>query len=176
LRRTYEKEPPAHFNHTSTNRVRFGAAGYTFKREDLYVLPSHHAAATALAAIPLFRRNWRLSEVGQFAAAAVLIDVDHYLAYAWRVRDLSLWRAYRFHRTKMDRHAPILAPTLVVDRARPFHAPALLLLLWLLARRWPALRPLALGALFHRALDYTWHATMIYKASRDGSLFGRRAK
>src|SRR6266545_1426767 len=141
------------------------------------MLPSHHAAATALAAVPLFQRKWRPSAVGQFAAAAVLIDVDHYLAYAWRVRDLSLPRAYQFHRARMDRYKGSLhVPVLVADRARPFHAPVLLALAWPLARRFPVLRALVWGALFHRALDYTWHAAMIIRAAKDGTLFGQRAK
>ena len=41
------------------------------------MLPSHHAAATALAAVPLFQRNWRRSAVGQHAVgmAAEAFDV-----------------------------------------------------------------------------------------------------
>lgn len=141
------------------------------------MLPIHHAAATALAVVPLLQRKWRLSAVGQFAAAAVLIDVDHYLAYAWRVRDLSLGRAYRFHRSRIDKRGPsIHAPVLVADRSRPFHAPALLVLAWLLARRFPILRALVYGALFHRALDYAWHVAMVARAAHEGTLFGRRAK
>ena len=139
------------------------------------MLPSHHAAATALAAVPLFRRGWRASAVGQFALAAVLIDVDHYLAYAWRVRDVSLGRAYRFHRSRMGRQ-PLHAPALVWDRSRPFHAPILLALLWLLARQWPALRPLVWGALFHRALDYGAHLALLAHAAHEGALPDRRRK
>ncbi len=139
------------------------------------MLPSYHAAATALAAVPLVRRGWRTSAVGQFALAAVLIDVDHYLAYAWRVRDVSLGRAYRFHRSRMGRQ-PLHPPALVWDRSRPFHAPVLLALLWLLARRWPALRALVWGALFHRALDYGAHLALLARAAEDGSLLGGRQK
>ena len=141
------------------------------------MLPSHHAAATALAVVPLFRNKWRLSAVGQFAAAAVLIDVDHYLAYAWRVRDPSLAHAYHFHRSRMDKHGPsVQMPVLLADRSRPFHAPVLLALAWLLARRVPALRALVWGALFHRALDYVWHVVLVALAAHEGRLFGRRAK
>jgi hypothetical protein len=65
---------------------------------------------------------------------------------------------------------------LAVDRARPCHAPLLLALAWLVARRVPGLRALVWGALFHRTLDYTWHVAMVVRAAREGTLFGRRAK
>ena len=48
---------------------------------------------------------------------------------------------------------------MVVDAHRPLHAPALLLALTVLARRFPVLWPLVAGMLFHRFLDYAWSAT-----------------
>jgi hypothetical protein len=120
------------------------------------MLPSYHAAAAAVAAAPLLARGRSPWRVTLFAAAAVLIDADHYLSYAWRVRDLSLRRAYTYHRRKMHHPYRLHRPALVVDLPRPLHAPALLALLALLARRWPWLWPVVAGMAFHRLLDYAW--------------------
>jgi hypothetical protein len=45
-------------------------------------------------------------------------------------------------------------PAVALDAHRPLHAPALLLALALLARRFPLLWPIVAGMLFHRLLDY----------------------
>ncbi len=119
------------------------------------MLPSHHAAAAALAVLPLRKRGWSLLAIAQFAAAAVLIDADHYASYVWRIRDLSLPQAYRFHRRRAHHPYRLHRPALVVDGHRPLHAPLLLAGLAWLARRYPALWPLVAGLLFHRLLDYT---------------------
>jgi hypothetical protein len=118
------------------------------------MLPSHHAAAAALAAVPLRARGWSPLAIALFAAGAVLIDADHYAAYAWRIRDLSLQRAYRFHRRRHGRPYRLHRPAVALDPRRPLHAPLLLAGLTLLARRYPLLRPLVAGLLFHRLLDY----------------------
>src|SRR5918993_365792 len=89
------------------------------------MLPTQHAALTALAAVPLIRRGWSPWRVAQFGAAAVLVDAH-----------------------------------------RPLHAPALLLALTVLARRFPVLWPLVAGMLFHRFLDYAWSATHALRALR----------
>lgn len=118
------------------------------------MLVAHHVAATAAAALPLLARGWSPVHVAQFAAAAVLIDADHYLSYAWRIRDLSLPRAYRFHRSRVNRPPRLHRPAVFTDGHRPFHAPLLLGLLALLARWHPWLVPFVAGAVFHRCLDY----------------------
>ena len=118
------------------------------------MLPSHHAAAAALAVLPLRKRGWSALAIAQFAAAAVLIDADHYASYVWRIRDLSLPQAYRFHRRRAHHPYRLHRPSLVVDSHRPLHAPVLLAGLAWLARRYPALWPLVAGLLFHRLLDY----------------------
>jgi hypothetical protein len=130
------------------------------------MLPTQHAALTALAAIPLIRRGWSPWRVAQFTAAAVLIDADHYASYAVKIRDLSLWRAYRFHRRRGEHPFRLHHPAVVVDAHRPLHAPALLLTLTVLARRFPVLWPLVAGMLFHRFLDYAWSATHALRALR----------
>jgi hypothetical protein len=126
--------------------------------------PTHHAAAAIAAAAPLARRGWTRPALAAFALAAVLIDVDHYLSYACARGDLSLWRAYRYHRAREQRSRWGLrrpTPALLVDPRRPFHAVAVLAALLLAARRWPGLRPLALGALFHRLLDLGWECVRV---------------
>jgi hypothetical protein len=126
------------------------------------VYPSQHASLTALAVIPLRHRGWSSLDLGLFAAGAVLIDVDHYLTFAWRTGNWSLIAAHRWY---CDRVPPVVrgrpelhVPVLVFDRYRPFHAPVLLFLFWLITQIVPPLRfirPVAIGTLFHRACDYS---------------------
>ena len=134
--------------------------------------PSQHAALTALACLPLKVRGWSLRELAAFSAGATLIDVDHYLAFAVTHHDWSLPHAYRWHvqrvPPKVYARPHLYLPPLLLDRYRPFHGVAPILLAFLLARldrssgRTPALRLLlsliraaAWGALFHRLCDYS---------------------
>jgi hypothetical protein len=138
------------------------------------MLPTHHAALTALAAVPLIRRGWSPWRVAQFAAAAVLIDADHYASYAVRIRDLSLWRAYRFHRRRGAHPYRLHRPAVALDPHRPLHAPALLLALAFLARRFPLLWPLVAGMLYHRFLDYVESTKNVLRTlRRQASLPGK---
>lgn len=134
--------------------------------------PSQHAALAALTCIPLRLRGWTLPELGAFAAGAVLIDVDHYLAYAVRHNDWSLGNAYRWHLRRVPplvyhRPHPYLPP-LVFDRYRPFHGVTPIALAALCTRLSPEsappglshllvrlLRAAAWGVLFHRLCDYS---------------------
>jgi hypothetical protein len=121
------------------------------------VLPKYHALAAAAAAVPLARAGKRPLDLALFAAAAVLIDVDHFLGYIWETGDLSLPRAYayhrkRYHRPRRWRFRPGW-PYLGVDSGRAFHSAPFLLLVFLLAWRRRPLRPLAWGLLFHRLQD-----------------------
>ncbi|MGH2367255.1 MAG: hypothetical protein ACRDI2_03570, partial [Chloroflexota bacterium] len=126
------------------------------------MLPSHHMAATVALALPLAKRGWGLPALAAFGAAAVLIDVDHYLSYAWRTGDLSPWRAYAWHRGQVGKwrwQLRLRRPALLIEPHRPFHPIVALALLCLLATRWPVLGPIACGAVFHRFLDYVWQCT-----------------
>jgi hypothetical protein len=144
------------------------------------VYPTQHTALTALAAVPLRAGSWTLPELSLFLAGGVLIDVDHYLAYAIKTGDWSLPNAYRWHVKRVPptvhRRPRFHRIPLFVDRHRPFHAVAPIALLfavgWLLPFRaragaWaserrlaglgkllPLVRALAWGALFHRLCDY----------------------
>ena len=134
--------------------------------------PSQHAALTALACLPLKLRGWSLPELASFAAGATLIDVDHYLSYAIAKRDWSLPHAYRWHvqrvPPKVYSRPHLYLPPLALDRYRPFHALAPILLAALLTRLDPSsapspplrllltlIRAAAWGVLFHRLCDYS---------------------
>jgi hypothetical protein len=100
--------------------------------------------------------------VALFAATAVLIDVDHYVSYGLRTGDLSLERAYTYHHARAAKGGWGFRPhwpAVVYEAQRPLHALLMLLVLCLAAVRWPALVPVAGGAVFHRLLDYLWDVT-----------------
>ena len=61
------------------------------------MLPTYDGASAVRAGAVLRRVGWSWGAIGAFAAGAVLLDVDHYLAAVWRTGDLSLTRAYRQH-------------------------------------------------------------------------------
>ena len=129
--------------------------------------PTQHVALTAVALVPLRARGLPLPELALFAAGSVLIDVDHYLSYAAKSGDWSLTRAYHWHAARVPRvvhrRPKFYRPAILWDRYRPFHALLPIALLFALgfADRAPGLsllkllRPLACGALFHRACDYS---------------------
>ena len=128
--------------------------------------PTQHAAVTALSAVPLRAAGVGWRTLGLFAAGAVLLDVDHYVSYAWRTGDLSLPNAYRYHRDRMQRGKARLGlnlhlPPLWPGSSRPFHAVSLLAALCLLAWAAPALRPAAAGALYHRLQDYLYESARV---------------
>jgi hypothetical protein len=121
--------------------------------------PSQHTAAALGAAAALAHRGWRPSALALFAAGAVLLDADHYASYVWWTGRWSLREAYRYHRTRAQRTRwglRLALPALAVSRRRPLHTAAALAALVMAGRRWPLLRPLASGALFHRLLDFGW--------------------
>ncbi len=125
------------------------------------MLPPHHALATAMLAVPLWRRGWSVTRIGALVTGGVLIDVDHYLSYIWHSGDLSIVRAFRFHRSAY--RSPFSGrlhprwPRLGVDRFREFHsvpAIATVFAASFLAGRWrPVLSALAWGMVSHRILD-----------------------
>lgn len=129
------------------------------------MLPSHHAASAVTAGVVLRRLGWSWGAVGLFAAGAVLLDVDHYLAAVWRTGDLSLARAYREHPRGARRveGARRRADSGFRFRLRfwggynrPLHSVPALATLGVVAWAVAGLRPLALGVALHRALDYVW--------------------
>lgn len=141
------------------------------------MLPSHHALAATLAAVPLARRGWPALHLAAFWSGAVLIDVDHYLSYALREGDWSLRNAYRFHRGRVP---PFRrwgfrprAPSLWAEAHRPFHPLAVLAAAFALGARWPLVRALAWGMILHRATDYLYES--IGRAQAPDGVATRRA-
>ena len=137
------------------------------------MLPTHHLASAVLAGAALRAAGWSWPALASFAAGAVLIDVDHYLSYAWCTGDFSLWRAYRYHRARVPRPESVrltfrwrLPP--LVERGRPLHMPPALAGLALAAARVPRLRPLALGVALHRVLDYLWESCWAAQPNAKG--------
>jgi hypothetical protein len=129
--------------------------------------PTQHAAVTAISTLPLRAVGFGWRTLSLFTAGAVLIDVDHYLSYAWRTGDFSVPNAYRYHRNRLRRGEARLGPNLHFPALwpgpnRPFHAVSLLAAFCFLAWAAPALRPIAAGALYHRLQDY------LYESSRAG--------
>ena len=128
--------------------------------------PTQHAAVTALTALPLRAAGLSWRSLALFSAAAVFLDVDHYVGYAWREGDFSLRNAYLYHLNRVRRgdvrlglnlHPPPLWP----GPNRPAHAISVLAALCLLAWIAPVLRPLAAGAVYHRVQDYVYESTRV---------------
>ena len=125
------------------------------------MLPPHHALATAMLAVPLWRRGWSVTRIGALFTGGVLIDVDHYLSYIWHSGDLSIARAFRFHRSAY--RSPFSGrlhprwPRMGIDRFREFHsvpAIAAVFAASFLAGRWRSVVcALAWGMVSHRILD-----------------------
>ncbi len=125
------------------------------------MLPSNHALATAIVAVPLWRRGWSLAAIAGLFAGGVLIDVDHYLSYVWHTGDVSIRRAYRFHRNgahaNFDWRLHPRWPTLGIQQYREFHSfgaiAAVAAASMMFGRGAPFLRAVALGMAIHRFLD-----------------------
>lgn len=111
-----------------------------------------HLLTSALAGIAIHPRAPHRAAL--FALGGVLVDIDHYVVYALRSGDWSPLGALRYDRRR--RH-PIRAgdtrPRYGPLRSIVHSAGLTIPLLWLLSRRWPALRPLAAGIVLHLALD-----------------------
>ncbi len=113
-----------------------------------------------MAVAPLARRRWQTLDLAQFLAGAVLIDFDHYLSYVVQTGDLSLIRAYRYHRREYSkprrwRFRPHWPP-LGLQPARQFHSVPVLIAVFAITLRWPRLRPFFWGMLLHRVQDDLW--------------------
>jgi hypothetical protein len=111
-----------------------------------------HLLASTIAGIAIYPRAPRRAAL--LALAGVAVDLDHFVLYALRSGDWSLPGALRYDR----RRSRPIRPGDTRPRYGPLrsvvHRAALTLpLVWLLAHRWPALRPIAAGVTLHLALD-----------------------
>lgn len=111
-----------------------------------------HLIVSALAGVALYRRAPRRAAL--LTVAGVAIDFDHMLLYALRSGDWSPAGALRYDRLRGQPIRPGDTRPRYGSLRSIVHRPALTLpLLWLLAWRFPALRPVALGLSLHLALD-----------------------
>jgi hypothetical protein len=125
------------------------------------MLPPHHALATAALAIPLRARGWSVPAIAGLFVGGVLVDADHYLSYVWHTGDISIRRAYAFHRaayrSPFDWRLHPRWPTLGVQRYRELHSFAAIATAFALStiagRVAPVVRAIAIGLAFHRFLD-----------------------
>lgn len=116
------------------------------------------STASAALAVPFIGRG-----AVSLWAGGVLIDADHYVWFCLRQRRLSLPAAVQF----FSEAGPPQHPA-----TRALHAPAALLLVFLLAQRQRRLLPVAVGMGLHVALD-THHLARMARArsaalARDG--------
>jgi hypothetical protein len=111
-----------------------------------------HLIASALAGMTIYSRAPRRAALLVFAGVAV--DLDHFLLYALRSGDWSPIGAMRYDRRRgRTIRAGDTQPRYGSLRSVLHRAALTIPLAWLLAWRWPALRPLALGFTLHLALD-----------------------
>jgi hypothetical protein len=111
----------------------------------LPITHAKYASAAAIVLLPVLKRN-----VPLFWLAAIFIDVDHYIWYVLKHRDLNPWNAYHCLReitTPSVTDAPPTHPLVV------FHTVEVLVACSLLAFRWSWSTALFLGMAFHMALD-----------------------
>lgn len=108
---------------------------------------TQHIALTGLAVAALAPVAGR-EELMLFAIGGVLIDVDHYLLYVQRRRDLSLSGMFRYFRELQPIQSTIPYVGLCL-----FHTVDFFILLGLLAVIHPPLNYLLAGCLYHFALD-----------------------
>ena len=111
-----------------------------------------HLLASALAGIALYPRSPRRAAL--VALSGVAVDLDHYVLFALRSGDWNLLGALRYDRR---RGRPVLPgdtrPRYGALRSILHRATLTIPLAWLLARRWPWLRPLAAGVTLHLVMD-----------------------
>jgi hypothetical protein len=111
-----------------------------------------HLIASALAGIAIYPR--KPGRAALLALAGVAVDLDHFVLYALRSGDWSPIGALSYDRR---RGRPIrpgdTRPRYGSLRSVIHRATLTVPLVWLLARRRPALRPIALGITLHLAMD-----------------------
>jgi hypothetical protein len=111
-----------------------------------------HAQVSLLAGLLLYPYSPR--HILLLAAGGVLVDLDHFLLYALRSGDWSIIGALVYDRYRHYRPEPGDTRPRYGKMRSWLHDPLMLPISLLLARQWPALRPLALGLFLHLCLDH----------------------
>jgi len=124
------------------------------------------SAILSLILVPIFGIYSLLIFLG-----GVLIDVDHYLEYAVRKKDLSLIKAYKegmmFYRKSIRLGRPIRINVLHI-----FHTLEFLIIFMLLSFFSKIISILLIGILFHIVLDLGWLIKRKALKSRAHSFIG----
>jgi hypothetical protein len=111
-----------------------------------------HLLSSLAAGVALYRRDWK--KLALITIAGTLIDVDHFVLYAMRSGDWNPLGAVKYDKR---RHKPIrrgdTKPRYGSLRSLAHRPWFTLPLTWLLAWRWPAVQPVAVGLSLHLALD-----------------------
>ena len=124
-----------------------------------------HLLASALLGVALYPR--RPMDAALVTLAGVLLDTDHYILYASRSGDWSLLGALRYDRRRATKaRRGDTRPRYGPLRSLAHEAPLSLPVVWVGARLFPALTPVAAGLTLHLALDTPWTTMLDYRVWR----------
>jgi len=119
------------------------------------MLPSKHILIGAIFSVFLYLLGLSLTNVILFFLASFLIDVDHYLYYVYRKRDISLKKAFNWY-LELDKKYSSMSKS---SRAKYwygfciFHGIEPIILVFILSAIYAPLVFVALGLLLHLIMD-----------------------
>ena len=119
------------------------------------MLPSRHILAGFLISIILYIAGFSLVQSLVFFLSSFLIDVDHYLYYVYRKKDLSLKRSFNWY-LKLDKKyfaMPKITQAKYYAGFCIFHGIESIIILFILGIFYPILNFVALGFIAHLFLD-----------------------
>jgi hypothetical protein len=108
-------------------------------------LSSHVAQGICLGPVAYYLTDLRTALI--FSASVVLIDIDHYLHYVYRKKNLSVSGMFAFYDEIWDRRGEMFGIAV-------FHTAEVILLLLATGFRYHALRTVAAGFLVHMLFDF----------------------
>mgnify|MGYP001590683546 CR=1 FL=1 len=109
------------------------------------MLPKTHIVLGLVFSILIyFIFHLNLLQVSLIFLASIFIDVDHYLFYLFRKKDMNLKKAYFWHKGMPKNHKPI---------AHILHTIEFLTLVMLSAYFWQGFLFILIGLLFHSIFD-----------------------
>jgi hypothetical protein len=133
-------------------------------------LSSHVAQGICLGPVAYYLTDLRTALI--FSASVVLIDIDHYLHYIYRKKDLSVRGMFSFYDEIWDRRESVFGISV-------FHTAEVLLLLVAAGHWYPLLRVVAAGFLVHMLFDFLhllWHRVPFARALSITEYFIRKKK
>jgi hypothetical protein len=108
-------------------------------------LSSHVAQGICLGPVAYYLTDLRTALI--FSASVVLIDIDHYLHYVYRKKNLKVSGMFAFYDEIWDRRGEMFGIAV-------FHTAEVLLLLLAAGFRYHAFRTVAAGFLVHMLFDF----------------------